>query len=42
MNARTPPVQAHAPLIGAAVPHDSAELHATGAAHYTDDLPEPR
>ncbi len=28
--------------VGAAVPHDSAALHVSGAAHYTDDLPEPR
>ena len=27
---------------GRAVPHDSAHLHVTGAATYTDDLPEPR
>ena len=27
---------------GAAIPHDSSPLHATGAATYTDDLPEPR
>ncbi len=27
---------------GAAVPHESAALHVTGAAAYTDDLPEPR
>jgi xanthine dehydrogenase large subunit len=29
-------------VVGAAIAHDSAALHATGAAHYTDDLPEPR
>jgi xanthine dehydrogenase large subunit len=28
--------------IGAALPHDSAALHVTGRAAYTDDLPEPR
>ncbi|MEO8536908.1 MAG: xanthine dehydrogenase molybdopterin binding subunit [Betaproteobacteria bacterium] len=28
--------------IGAPVPHDSAVLHVSGAATYTDDLPEPR
>jgi len=28
--------------VGAAVAHDSAELHASGEAHYTDDLPAPR
>jgi len=29
-------------IVGADVPHDSAALHVTGGAHYTDDLPEPR
>ena len=28
--------------VGAALPHDSARLHVTGRATYTDDLPEPR
>lgn len=28
--------------MGAALPHDSAHLHVTGTAAYTDDLPEPR
>jgi len=28
--------------VGQALPHDSAHLHVTGAAAYTDDLPEPR
>ncbi len=28
--------------VGAALPHDSAHLHVTGQASYTDDLPEPR
>jgi xanthine dehydrogenase large subunit len=28
-------------IVGAPVPHDSAPLHVAGAAHYTDDLPEP-
>ena len=28
--------------VGAALPHDSAHLHVTGRASYTDDLPEPR
>ena len=27
---------------GAALPHDSAHLHVSGRAAYTDDLPEPR
>ena len=29
-------------VVGRALPHDSAELHVTGRAAYTDDLPEPR
>jgi xanthine dehydrogenase large subunit len=29
-------------VTGKALPHDSARLHVTGAAAYTDDLPEPR
>ena len=28
--------------VGKALPHDSAHLHVTGQAAYTDDLPEPR
>ena len=28
--------------VGRALPHDSAHLHVTGQAAYTDDLPEPR
>ncbi|MCI0516879.1 MAG: xanthine dehydrogenase molybdopterin binding subunit [Woeseiaceae bacterium] len=28
--------------VGAAIPHDSAELHVSGAAIYTDDIPEPQ
>ena len=28
--------------VGQALPHDSAHLHVTGTAAYTDDLPEPR
>lgn len=27
--------------MGQSIPHDSAELHVTGAATYTDDIPEP-
>ena len=30
------------PAVGRAYPHDSAHLHVTGQAAYTDDLPEPR
>ena len=29
-------------VVGAPLPHDSAHLHVTGRASYTDDLPEPR
>ncbi len=28
--------------VGSPLPHDSAQLHVTGTAAYTDDLPEPR
>jgi len=28
--------------VGAAIPHDSSELHVSGAAIYTDDVPEPK
>jgi xanthine dehydrogenase large subunit len=28
--------------VGTALPHDSAQLHVSGRAAYTDDLPEPR
>ena len=37
---RKDPTQSRA--VGRALPHDSAHLHVTGAAAYTDDLPEPR
>ena len=37
------PVAPPAPAVaGAALAHDSARLHVTGEATYTDDLPEPR
>ena len=49
MNAPHPPLPAIdavdaaiSHVIGAGLPHDSAELHVAGAADYTDDLPEPR
>jgi len=49
MNAPHPPLDTFDPaiasgsnVIGAGLPHDSAALHATGGADYTDDLPEPR
>ena len=29
-------------VVGQALPHDSAHLHVSGTAAYTDDLPEPR
>lgn len=41
MNAPATP-RLHTSPIGAEVPHDSATLHVSGGAHYTDDLPEPR
>jgi len=42
MNAPHAPFDVAAtPIVGAPVPHDSAALHVAGAAHYTDDLPEP-
>ena len=28
--------------VGAGLPHDSAHLHVSGRAFYTDDIPEPR
>ena len=42
MDARHKPVPERATAVGAALPHDSAHLHVTGRASYTDDLPEPR
>ncbi len=38
VNKAAKPVQA----VGKSLPHDSAHLHVTGTAAYTDDLPEPR
>jgi xanthine dehydrogenase large subunit len=32
----------HAGAVGTPIPHDSAELHVSGEATYTDDIPEPR
>jgi xanthine dehydrogenase large subunit len=40
MDARTERARNRA--VGDALPHDSAHLHVSGAAAYTDDLPEPR
>jgi xanthine dehydrogenase large subunit len=34
--------QASMKTVGKALPHDSAHLHVSGRAAYTDDLPEPR
>ncbi len=34
--------QARKAAVGSALPHDSAHLHVSGRAAYTDDLPEPR
>ena len=39
MDPAAPPAPA---IAGAALAHDSARLHVTGEAAYTDDLPEPR
>jgi xanthine dehydrogenase large subunit len=41
MDAQAKPT-AHAPAVGRPEPHDSAHLHVSGRAAYTDDLPEPR
>ena len=42
MAASRKPVPNRRAAVGAALPHDSAHLHVTGRASYTDDLPEPR
>jgi xanthine dehydrogenase large subunit len=42
MAASAKPVLKREAAVGAALPHDSAHLHVTGRASYTDDLPEPR
>jgi len=36
----TPPRTAGGPVVGSALPHESATLHVTGRAAYIDDLPE--
>jgi xanthine dehydrogenase large subunit len=43
MNAPDKPVREsqRGVVAGAPIPHDSAQLHVTGQARYTDDLPEP-
>jgi len=35
-----PPADAARPPLGAPLPHESAELHVSGEARYTDDIPE--
>ena len=34
------PMLAESGVVGLSVPHESAHLHVTGAAPYTDDIPE--
>lgn len=42
MAARSKSATKREAAVGAPLPHDSARLHVTGQASYTDDLPEPR
>ena len=42
MAASAKPTLKREAAVGAPLPHDSARLHVTGRASYTDDLPEPR
>ncbi len=42
MGASAKPVRKRDAAVGSSLPHDSAHLHVTGRASYTDDLPEPR
>ena len=43
MDAKADPAQTPSrEAVGKALPHDSAHLHVSGTAAYTDDLPEPR
>ena len=42
MDASVKSGSSHRATVGQALPHDSAHLHVTGGAAYTDDLPEPR
>ena len=42
MNGPDPRWNPASPVVGAPIAHDSADLHVAGAAHYTDDVPEPR
>ena len=39
---RSKPKPGIAGAVGAAIPHDSSELHVSGEALYTDDIPEPK
>ena len=36
------PIAVTRSLVGQSIPHDSASLHVSGEAAYTDDIPEPR
>ena len=42
MDASPKPALKREAAVGSPLPHDSAHLHVTGRASYTDDLPEPR
>ncbi len=42
MDARVKSAKKSAGAMGKALPHDSAHLHVSGTAAYTDDIPEPR
>jgi len=42
MGASSKPSNERESAVGAALPHDSAHLHVTGRASYTDDIAEPR
>lgn len=42
MDVPAKPVGKQEGAVGKALPHDSAHLHVTGRAAYTDDIPEPR
>ncbi len=42
MDARVKTAKKSAGAMGKALPHDSAHLHVSGTAAYTDDIPEPR
>ena len=39
---RSKPKPGIAGAVGAAIPHDSSELHVSGEALYTDDIPEAK